>query len=443
VVDDDEDHLFMLRTVIGDWGHSVGTATSGKGALRLASGRKYSLILMDMRMDGDKDGLETLAALKGGDGPNRNTPVVIMTAYSLVEDAVNAIKGGADDYLIKPLDLEVVRHAIDKILSRPAVGEEKAPGAPGRPALVGESRPFLEMMELVARVAPTEATVLVTGESGAGKEMVARLIQGLSGRRSKPYVTINCAALAETLLESTLFGHRRGAFTGAEADRPGVLRSADGGTVFLDEVAETSNGFQVKLLRTLQEGEIQPLGSDRTEKVDVRFIAATNRDLKAEVEAGRFRGDLFHRLNVIPVHVPPLRERPEDIVPLARHFAGEYARKNNRPVRGLDEGALEAVRRHSWPGNIRELQNAMERAVILARGEYVTESDMQLRLVQYGPSPQEAEPGPAGGPRSLADSERQAVREAIVRHSGNKTRAAEELGVTRKTLAAKIRKYGL
>jgi two-component system response regulator HydG len=470
LVDDDDEHLFMLKTVVGDWGHPVKTAKNGKEAFKLAEAARFSLILMDMRMEGDKDGLNTLVRIKEGDGPNRNTPVIIMTAYSQVDDAVNAIKGGAYDYLAKPLDLEVVRHAVDKGLERMATGEvSPSAGRTGRPSsLVGASPAFRAMMEFVGKVAAADSTVLIEGESGVGKEMVARAVQSGSRRASKPFETINCAALAETLLESELFGHVRGAFTGAESNRDGRLKVANGGTVFLDEIAETSNGFQAKLLRTIQEGEIQPLGSNHVERVNVRFIAATNQDLEKSVREGRFREDLFYRLNVLTVRVPPLRERPEDLELLARHFVSEYARKNDRSVSGIDAGALAAIRRYFWPGNIRELQNAMERAVILAKGDVVTEDDLVLRYGSMGglgalgsqrpaspqtplapQAPSEAQeavpdsPGSPEEPMSLEESEKIAVSKAIARHGGNKTRAAQELGVTRKTLAAKIRKYGI
>ncbi|MDR1040850.1 MAG: sigma-54 dependent transcriptional regulator [Deltaproteobacteria bacterium] len=452
IVDDDKGHLFMLKTVVADWGHAVETATGGAGALKLARGKKYSLILMDVRMDTEREGLETLAKLRGGEGPNRRTPVVIMTAYAAWQDAVDALKGGAGDYLGKPLDLDVLRHAMDKALERPAVGEESGPGLPGEAGdigLVGQSEAFMEMMGFVLAAAPSEATVLITGESGTGKEKVARLIQKKSLRADRPFVTINCAALTDTLLESELFGHERGAFTDAVARRDGRLKTADGGTVFLDEIGDVSPAFQAKLLRTLQEGEIQPLGSDRIQKVDVRFIAATNKDLERLVREGGFREDLFYRLNVMHVRVPPLRERKGDLEALADHFVKAYAAKNKKNVKGLDIGAVDAIRRHSWPGNIRELQNAMERAVILSKGDYVCESDMAMRFGPASPSsgpagsPSGADARETGGPLTIAESERLAVEKAMSLHGGNKTRAAKELGVTRKTLAAKIKKFGM
>ncbi|MDR1165942.1 MAG: sigma-54 dependent transcriptional regulator [Deltaproteobacteria bacterium] len=437
IVDDDPEHLFMLKTVLGDWGHVPETAKNGREAVKLGALKKYSLILMDVRM-GDMDGLTALAKIKA-EGANVKTPVIIMTAYSRVSDAVMALKTGAMDYLTKPLDLDVVRHTVNRALERKKTREEKPlelqAGRLGG-FLVGESPAFRKVMELVELVAPTEATVLITGESGVGKEMVARLVQSQSSRKNAPFITINCAAIPENLLEAELFGHEKGAFTGAERRREGRLKAGEGGTVFLDEIAETSPALQAKLLRALQEGEIQPVGSDSVEKVDTRFIAATNRDLVKEVEAGRFREDLYWRLNVVAIYVPALRERPQDLAPLANFFIQEYARKNRKDVKGLTAGATAAIMNYCWPGNIRELQNAMERAVILTRGDRVSEKDMPLNLA---PSFQPT----VDIPLNLEELEKLAVEKALNRAEGNKTLAAAKLGVTRKTLAAKLKKFGL
>ncbi|MDR2352281.1 MAG: sigma-54 dependent transcriptional regulator [Deltaproteobacteria bacterium] len=434
IVDDDPEHLFMLKTVLGDWGYAPQTATSGQEAVNLTLNNKYSLILMDVRM-GNMDGLTALGKIKA-QGVNQKTPVIIMTAYSRVSDAVMALKTGASDYLTKPLDLEVVRHTILRALETQVSHTEQTPRNRDEGFLTGESPSYKKVLEMVDLVAPTEATVLITGESGVGKEMVARLVQNRSSRKNKPFITINCAALVETLLEAELFGHEKGAFTGAERRRIGRLKAGEGGTVFLDEIAETSPSFQAKLLRALQDGEIQPLGSDVTERINVRFIAATNRDLVKEVEGGRFREDLYWRLNVVAIHVPALRERPEDLVPLANFFIQEYARKNRKDVKGLTSGALAAIQNYCWPGNIRELQNAMERAVILTRGDHVTEKDMPLNLAPVSHSSFEL-------PLNLEELERLAVEKAIANAEGNKTLAASTLGVTRKTLAAKLKKFGL
>ncbi|MDR1035054.1 MAG: sigma-54 dependent transcriptional regulator [Deltaproteobacteria bacterium] len=444
LVDDDEDILAMLAVVLRDWGHAVDRATSGSMALDMCWKRKYALLLMDMRMDTHRDGIETLAALRGGEGPNRRTPVIIMTAYAEARDAVDAMKGGASDYLFKPLDMKVLRHAVDGTLGRPAVTVGQAVGDGG---LIGSSEAFLKMKSLALRAARAEATVLITGESGTGKELVARLIVRNSRRAGRPFVAINCAALTETLLESELFGHVAGAFSDA-VRRAGRLRAADGGTVFLDEIADTSPKFQAKLLRTLQDGEIQPVGSDTVERVDVRVLAATNRDMERLVAEGRFRDDLYYRLNVVRVVVPPLRERGDDLEALSAHFVAEYARKNGSGVRGLDPGAMEAVRRHSWPGNVRELQNAVERGVILAEGDMVCEEDMGIRFgpsLPPGPEPwrPRAQPPPETGRPTMDDEKRQAAEDAMRRNRGVIAYAARDLKVTRKTLAAWIKKFNL
>ena len=446
IVDDDPEHLFMLKTVLGDWGHPTKVAKSGREALELGREQTFGLILMDVRMR-EVDGLSALEEFKR-DGRNSNTPVIIMTAYSKVEDAVRALKAGAYDYLTKPLDLDLVRIAVNRALEHQTLKEEKEAGLWG-PAeadgLVGSSPAFRQVLDMIDLVAGAEATVLITGESGVGKEVVARAIQRKSARADQPFVTINCAALAENLLEAELFGHEKGAFTGAERRRDGRLKAADGGTVFLDEIGETSPALQAKLLRAIQEGEIQPLGSDTTEKVNVRFLAATNRDLAAEVAAGRFREDLYWRLNVINIRVPPLRERVEDLPALAQYFTRRYALKNHKEVKGLTPGALALIARHQWPGNIRELQNAIERAVIIMRGEYLTEKDLPnlAAPVSAGPEGGAGEAAQTELPLNLDDLEKIAVENALRHTSGNKTQASQILGVTRKTLAAKLKKYGL
>lgn len=441
IVDDDPEHLFMLKTVLADWGYPTMTAKSGREALEAGRGRALGLILMDVRMR-EVDGLSALDEFKR-DGRNQRTPVIIMTAYSKVEDAVRALKAGAYDYLTKPLDLDLVRIAIKRALEHQTLKEEKEAnlwGPADEERIVGSSQVFRQVLDMIDLVAGAEATVLITGESGVGKEVVARAIQRKSSRSDQPFVTINCAALAENLLEAELFGHEKGAFTGAERRREGRLKAADGGTVFLDEIGETSPALQAKLLRAIQEGEIQPLGSDDTDKVDVRFLAATNRDLAAEVAAGRFREDLYWRLNVVGIHVPPLRNRIEDLPALAHFFTRRYALKNHKEVKGLTPGAVRLITRHTWPGNIRELQNAIERAVIVMRGEYLTEKDLP-NLVPG--SSAAALPTPGEMPLNLDDVEKIAVENALRHTGGNKTHAASILGVTRKTLAAKLKKYGL
>ncbi len=433
IVDDDPEHLFMLKTVLADWGYTPHTAQNGEEAVAKTLQQKFALILMDVRMKG-LDGLGALQQIK--ETPSSHTvPVIIMTAYSKVEDAVRAMKNGAYDYLIKPLDLELLRLTLARALEHQSLKEEKAAGLwPAGSNMVGSSPAFKKVLDLIEMVAPSEATVLITGESGVGKEVAAKAIVQKSLRCDKPFVIINCAALAESLLEAELFGHEKGAFTGAVRKRDGRLKSAHGGTVFLDEVGETSPALQAKLLRAIQEGEIQPVGSDETEKIDVRFIAATNRNLTDEVSLGHFREDLYWRLNVVALHVPPLRERLEDLPLLARHFMMFYAAKNHKEVKDISPGALRAICDYHWPGNIREMQNALERAVILMRGEYLTEADLPNL------APLNISVKTTNIPLNLADLEKIAIEKAMESTGGNKSQAAKILGVTRKTLLSKLKK---
>jgi two-component system response regulator HydG len=449
IVEDDTEHLYMLKKVIGDWGYATETAKNGKEAVRLSSGKEYSLILMDVNMP-KLDGIAALKIIKGvengeaqgktGKTPsskslNISTPVIIMTAYSTVPDAVTSIKTGAFDYITKPMDLDVLRQSIINLLENVKTNDNKELLQKDS-LLLGESKTFQNVLKMVEQVAPTLATVLITGESGVGKEMIARLIQEKSQRKNKPFITINCGALSETLMESELFGHVKGAFTGAENNRDGRIKAGDGGTVFLDEIADISLTTQVKLLRTLQEGEIQPIGADEAVKVDVRFISATNKDLAIEVAEKRFRDDLFYRLNVVTINVPPLRERKEDIIPLANYFIKSSSKKNNKAIKGLSSGAVELIGNYMWPGNIRELQNAMERAVILSRGEEVTEKDLPLNMGIKADKITTL-------PLNLEELEKIAVLNAVEKTGGNRTQAAKELGVTRKTLTAKLKNYGI
>jgi two-component system response regulator HydG len=459
IVEDDPQHLFMLTTLLKDWGWRPQSAKSGEEALEMASRKEYPLILMDVRLSTPLDGLSVMRRIRE-EGPNRDTPVIIMTALMNFPDAVQAIKDGASDYLTKPLDFEALRKAMEDAMAPPGGGDAGGGGprpvrAPSRPharqdrprapkgeggddLFLAQSPAMQNVMNFVEMAAPTDALVLITGESGTGKEVIARLIQRRSPRAGRPFITINCAALSDNLVESELFGHRKGAFTGADSRRDGRIKAGDGGTVFLDEIAETNTGFQAKLLRTIQEGEIQPLGSDESEKVDVRFIVATNRELKKEVEAGRFREDLYYRIEVITIRVPPLRERREDIVPLADFFIRMFAERHRKEVRGLSPKAEEAALRYDWPGNVRELQNAAERAVLLTNADVVGE-----RFIPVPDGPAKAPVASQELPLNLEELESMAVEKALMKARGNKTDAARILGVTRKTLSAKIEKYGI
>jgi two-component system response regulator HydG len=441
VVDDDAGHRSMLLTLLADWGYRLDGAQDGESAVALCRSQPFDLVLMDVRMTGIS-GIEALKEIKLR---QPDLPIVIMTAYSDVRAAVEAIKSGAYDYLTKPLDFDDLRQAMERALDHAALRHENRTLQETLAAsldtgdIISQSPTMRQMMQSLAAIAPSEATVLITGESGTGKELIARAIHNNSPRRKGPFIAVNCAALTESLLESELFGHERGAFTGAEGRRKGRFQSADKGTVFLDEIGEISAAMQSRLLRVIQEREIQPVGSDRTIKVDVRILGATHRDLAHDVEQGRFRQDLFYRLNVVGLHLPPLRERPEDIPLLAGHFLKKFAKKNHKHVKTFTPAAMRRLSMHAWPGNVRELENAVERAVVLLAGEYVEERDLPPALLS-GPT-EDAAPGGGTPGMTLDDMERQAITAALETAGGNKSEAARRLGITRKTLHAKLQKY--
>ena len=442
IVDDDSPHRSMLRTVLRGWGYAVEEAEDGAAAVEQVKARAFDAVLTDVRMAR----LDGIAALREIREWNPSSPVLIMTAWSSVQNAVDALRLGAYDYLTKPLELDELKLALERALDHTRLAREsQEPGRAQSEAsslLLGRSEAMRELVEMVETVAPTEATVLVSGESGTGKELVARAIQAASTRRDKPFVTINCAALAENLLESELFGHEKGAFTGADRRREGRFVQAHGGTLFLDEIGEMPLSLQAKLLRVLQQGEVQRVGCDETIKVDVRVIAATNRVLADEVAAGRFREDLFYRLNVIGLEVPPLRARREDIPLLASTFLERHAAANRKTIKGFTPQAMDAMLRYGWPGNVRELENAVERAVILSGGEYVAERALPL-AVQNAPVPDADGEELALGSMSLEDVERKAIEATLRETEDNKSEAARRLGITRATLHSKLKKYGL
>lgn len=445
VVDDDDAHRGMLRTMLRSWGYAVEEAEDGDSAVALVREKPFDAVLTDVRMAR----MDGIAALRGILSCNPALPVLLMTAYSSVETAVEALRLGAYDYLVKPLDFEALRRALEKAIEHSRISVEnrelrrQLSEAAQKPGILGSSPAIHAMREIIATVAPTEATVLITGESGTGKELVAHALHAGSARAQKPLVTVNCAALAENLLESELFGHERGAFTGADRRRDGRFVQADGGTLFLDEIGEMPLPLQAKLLRALQQGEVQRVGADTALTVDVRVLAATNRDLREAVAQKRFREDLYFRLNVISIEVPPLRERREDVPLLAAHFLERFAARNRKSVRGFSPQALACLRRYGWPGNVRELENAVERAVILCMGDLITERELPADVMAGGGQ------GPcAGEPASLAGLpldavERRAIEETLRQTGDNKSEAARRLGITRATLHNKLRKYGM
>jgi two-component system response regulator HydG len=451
VVDDDKGHLATLQTIAGSWGYQVSTAADGSTALALVRTQPFDLILMDVRMT-EMDGIEALRQIKAY---NPAIPILIMTAYSSVATAVEALKAGAYDYLTKPLDFETLRLTVERAMEHTFLKDEnrrlkeKLREEFNWHDIIGTSAPMKALIDMAAMVAPAEATVLITGESGTGKELIARSIHNNSGRRTAPFVIVNCAALAESLLESELFGHERGAFTGADKRREGRFRQADGGTLFLDEIGETSPGMQAKLLRFLQEREFQRVGGDETLSVDVRIVAATNRDLEKEVRQGKFREDLFYRLNVVTVEMPPLRARHEDIPLLAHHFLQHFAAQNRKTIKGFTPQAMDLLLKHDWPGNVRELENAVERAVILLAGDYVSVRELPLRVAQLADQEEDkrgeshAAGSAAAGAQSLAEVEQDVILATLAETGGNKSETARRLGINRKTLHLKLKRYGL
>ncbi|MGA6925698.1 MAG: sigma-54 dependent transcriptional regulator [Desulfosarcina sp.] len=445
VVDDDAAHRTMLRTLVGGWGYAIQEADDGETAVGAVQDGPVDLVLMDIRMV-HVSGIEALERIKT---INPAIPIVLMTAYASVEMAVDALKKGAYDYLIKPLDFDKLRLTLARALEHIRLEAEnrqlkrQLEGIFHPLDMIGSSPVMVRLMETVAQVAVSEATVMISGESGTGKELVAGAIHRNSPRRAGPLVTVNCAAITETLLESELFGHEKGAFTGADRRREGRFIQADGGSLFLDEVGEMPVAMQVKLLRVLQERELTRVGGEQTIAVDVRLIVATNQDLAQRVKAGTFREDLYYRLNVVELTTPPLRARRADIPLLASHFLTRFAEKNRKAVDGFSPRAMDLLIRHPWPGNVRELMNAIERAVVMARCACLDEDDFAALVQRPGPGHAATyEPGfPADMP--LARIERETIVNTLASAGGNKSEAARRLGITRKTLREKLKKYRL
>ncbi|WP_163338324.1 sigma-54 dependent transcriptional regulator [Desulfopila sp. IMCC35008] len=440
IVDDEQVHRFMLSSMIKEWGWRCVEADDGTTAVAAVEQNSYEAVLMDIRM-ARMDGREAFSRIKA---MQPALPVILMTAYSSVDDAVEIIKDGAHDYLTKPLDFDRLRLALERAVDHRQVTEKKqqvaqTPQEEGlQTSIIGESPVMLELLDMISYVAPTEATVLIYGESGTGKELVAEALHTNSERKDGPFVKVNCAALAESLLESELFGHEKGAFTGAEKQREGKFVQADGGTLFLDEIGETSQAMQVKLLRVLQEQELQRVGGEETIRVDVRIVAATNRDLEEEVKKGTFREDLYYRLNVVMLAVPALQNRQGDIPLLVDYFVEKFATKNRRNVTGITSECMKKLSSYPWPGNVRELENAIERGIILMRGEELTEKSLPLSIQKYQA---QTETTSVSQPSSIYESEKILILGTMKETGGNKSEAARRLGITRKTLQNKLNKY--
>ncbi|MFH0726983.1 MAG: sigma-54 dependent transcriptional regulator [Pseudomonadota bacterium] len=445
VVDDDMAHRTMLRALLSGWGYQISEADDGGTAIEMVQSRPFDLILMDIRML-KVSGLEALERIKAY---NPSIPVIIMTAYSSIETAITALKKGAYDYLTKPLDFDKLRLIMARAMEHFKLKEEnrmlkETLGSRfDRRHIIGNSRALTGMLETVSQVAPSEATVLITGESGTGKELFAGAIHYNSPRKEGPFIKINCAAITETLFESELFGHERGAFTGADRRKEGRFVHAHQGSLFLDEISEMPLTLQVKLLRVIQEREITRVGGEEVIPVDVRLIAATNKDLLQLIEKKLFREDLYYRLNVVQLEIPPLRERREDIPLLAQHFLEFFSRKNRKEIKGFTPAAMDLMIRHDWPGNVRELMNAVERGVVLGR-DFLDESDMPM-IPSREPARGVMDESSISlsGEMPLADIERAAIVKTLTLTEGNKSETARRLGITRKTLHKKLRSYGM
>ncbi len=451
VVDDKENMLKLFEKILGD-GYELHTAGDGARALSMLAGQAFDVVVTDIRMPG-ADGFEVLRAVKQ---KSPETAVVMMTAYASVQRAVEAMKEGAYDYLQKPFDPDdvslVVARAVEEKRRREAAAPPAQAGLDGFGELVGRSAAMREVYALLERAAPLDITVLLTGETGTGKELAARALHEHGPRRARPFVVVNCGALPGDLVESELFGHAKGAFTGAALAKPGLFEAAEGGTLFLDEVGELPLPAQVKLNRALQEKEIRRVGENTPVKVDVRLVAATHRDLKAEVAQGRFREDLFFRLHVFPVRLPALRERREDIGLLAAHFAKKHARAGDglseNPADRLEADALRALSGHTWSGNVRELENAVERAAALATGPKLRMADFPLEVRGPQGSPLPAEELVKLPYREAVDLSRERVSRAylaalLAEFGGNVTRAAERAGMERESLHRLLKRYGV
>ncbi|GAB4389743.1 MAG: sigma-54 dependent transcriptional regulator [Thermodesulfovibrionales bacterium] len=448
VVEDKDSMAQMLKETLEAEGFAAVTAKDGdEGVARLADGG-YDLVLTDLRLPG-RDGMEVLRASKE---QNPLRPVIVMTAHGSVEAAVAAMKEGAFDFITKPFDVDhllmLIRRALEnrRLMTENLLLKEEFSSRVGLPAIIGKSDKIVAVARNIQKAAPTRTTILLTGESGTGKELFARAIHNLSGRNDYPFVAINCAAIPGSLMESELFGHEKGSFTGAHARKLGKFELANRGTVFLDEVGELDLELQAKLLRVIQEGEIERVGGTKTIKIDVRLVAASNKDLEREVAAGGFREDLYYRLSVFPIRIPPLRERTEDIPLLAEYFLKKYCADLKAGVEGISPEALGILAGYEWKGNVRELENAIERAIILCDGKVIAPEHIFPGPI---PGPQEAINAFASGSldevgkRALRAAESERIRRALAEASGNKTRAAEALRVSYKTLLTKIKDYGI
>lgn len=454
VVDDRENVRNMLAAHLAEQGYEAEAAATGEAALDVFERKIFDVVITDMRMPG-MDGLEVIRAVKE---ISPDTVVVVITAYAEMENAIEAMKEGAFDYIKKPFKLDEIDAVISKafqtarLLQENRLLREAVERRYSFSRIVARSRPMQRVFTTIEKVAGTDSTALILGETGVGKELVARAIHYNSRRREAPFVVVDCAAIPATLIGSELFGHVRGAFTGAVATKPGMFEVAHGGTLFLDEIGELDAALQVKLLRALEEGVIMRVGDTAPRRVDVRLITATNKELAEEVASGRFRKDLYFRINVVPISIPPLRERKEDIPLLVRHFCETYAEENEKPVRNFAPDALDALVNYSWPGNVRELQNVVERCNLMSDVEVITPAELPPEITGRAAAPprpasavppEETQPLKDQVARAVGDIEKEAIRQAL-RETGNKRQeAADLLGISRRSLFYKIKEYGL
>ena len=440
VVDDERDICKALEFLLSRAGYTVTTAGSGEEALKKIEADDFDLVITDLKMEGI-DGMELMERALG---INPNLIVVIMTAFASVESAVKAMKKGASDYIVKPFINEDVKMTVKRLLEHREVLMEnlvlrqQLSQQFGCREFVGVSPQMFKVFEVLEKVIPTRSSILILGESGTGKGVVAEIVHCNSQRKDRPFISINCSAIPENLLESELFGYRKGAFTGAASDKKGLITMADQGTLFLDEIGDMPLGLQAKLLKVLETGEVLPLGETKAKFVDVRLVAATNKDLEEQIRKGLFREDLYYRLNVIEVLIPPLRERREDIDVLARHFVEKYGKETNKKVSGISDAAMDLLHRYDWPGNVRELRNVMERAVVLSEADKIGLEELPEKIRSQD-----------GGKRvsTLKDRmdyyEEKVIKDTLEAHAWNKEETSEELGVDIATLYRKIKKLGI
>lgn len=447
VVDDERGMCHILKRLMTDQGYMVDTALNAQEALELLQKETYDAAMLDIRMPG-MDGIELLGRIKES---SPDTAVVMMTAYGTIETAVNAMKRGAYEYITKPFNNDEVLHIIGNAMERKRLLDqnrylsEVLREREGMEDLVGSSRPMQELYRLIEKVAPTDSTVLILGESGTGKELVARALHGKSERKDEKCIAINCGALPRELIESELFGHEKGSFSGAHQRKIGLIESASGGTLFLDEIGDLPMDLQVKILRVLEQKEVRRIGSVESKSVDVRIIAATNRDLREDVQEGQFREDLFYRLAIMDIHLPPLRARKEDIPPLIEHFIKRFNQKMNRSVEGVSPEALRTLMNYGWPGNVRELENVIQRCMILRDQGTIDESDLpsNLKNVSQGPATPFIDPDQLTFQKAREAFEYRYLEQLLKLNNSNVTQSALMAGISRRHLQELMKKYGL